>query len=164
MVCMDGFILTHASERVDLQDQARIDAFLPPFAPRQALDPDAPLTIGAMVGPEAFAEVRYLMHAKQMQALDLIPGIAADFEETFGCPSGGLVRGYRTDDAETIVVAAGSVLGTIEDVIDEMREQGERIGALAIRCFRPYCTETAQITATMTERNTIAWPHGWRPT
>jgi pyruvate ferredoxin oxidoreductase alpha subunit len=141
MVCMDGFILTHAVERVDMPSQAQIDAFLPRFVPRQQLDPDAPLTIGAMVGPEAFAEVRYLMHAKQMQALDAIPEIAAEFEEAFGRSSGGLVRGYRTEDAETIVVALGSVLGTLEDVIDERRAHGERVGALAIRCFRPWPME-----------------------
>jgi pyruvate ferredoxin oxidoreductase alpha subunit len=141
MVCMDGFILTHAVERVDLPDQAQVDAFLPPFEPRQVLDPDDPMTIGAMVGPEAFMEVRYLMHAKQLQALEAIPRIAADFERSFGRDSGGLVRGYRLEDAETVVVALGSVLGTLEDVIDERRERGERIGALAIRCFRPYPLE-----------------------
>jgi pyruvate ferredoxin oxidoreductase alpha subunit len=73
-----------------------------------------------------------------MEALDVIPAIAADFERSFGRPSGGLVRGYRIEDAETVVVALGSVLGTIEDVIDEMRDEGIKIGALAIRCFRPW--------------------------
>ena len=138
MVCMDGFILTHAYERIDVPTQEQVDAFLPPFEPRQVLDPAEPVTIGAMVGPEAFSEVRYLMHAKQMQALDVIPDIAAEFESSFERPSGGLVRGYRIDDAETVVVALGSVLGTIEDVIDEMREDDEKIGALAIKCFRPW--------------------------
>jgi pyruvate ferredoxin oxidoreductase alpha subunit len=138
MVCMDGFILTHAYERVDLPTQEQVDAFLPPFEPRQVLDPDEPVTIGAMVGPEAFTEVRYLLHAKQLQALDEIPIIADDFEQAFGRPSGGLVRSYRADDAETIVVALGSVLGTIEDVIDEMRDEGESIGAVAVKCFRPW--------------------------
>jgi pyruvate ferredoxin oxidoreductase alpha subunit len=138
MVCMDGFILTHAFEQVDLPDPEQVDSFLPAFEPRQMLDPDRPMTIGAMVGPEAFTEVKYLMHAKQLQALDDIPPIAAEFKQTFGRESGGLVRGYRTEDAETIVVALGSVLGTIEDVIDEMREQGVKIGALAIKCFRPW--------------------------
>ena len=138
MVCMDGFILTHAYERIDIPTPEQIDAYLPPFEPRQLLDPGDPITIGAMVGPEAFSEVRYLMHAKQMQALDVIPRIASEFEEGFDRPSGGLVRGYRTDDAEVIVVALGSVLGTIEDVIDEMREEGHKIGALAIKCFRPW--------------------------
>jgi pyruvate ferredoxin oxidoreductase alpha subunit len=141
MVCMDGFILTHSVERVDLPTQEQVDAFLPGFEPRQVLDPAEPVTIGAMVGPEAFSEVKYLAHAKQMQALDLIPEVAADFERDFGRPSGGLVRGYRADDAETIVVALGSVLGTIEDAIDELREQGVPIGALAIKSFRPFPLE-----------------------
>jgi pyruvate ferredoxin oxidoreductase alpha subunit len=138
MVCMDGFVLTHAHERVDLPSQEQVDAFLPRFEPRQVLDPDDPVTIGAMVGPEAFMEVRYLMHAKQMEALDAIPRIAEEFSDVFGRDSGGLVRGYRTEDADTIIVALGSVLGTIEDVVDELRDAGERIGALAVRCFRPY--------------------------
>ena len=141
MVCMDGFILTHAFDEVELIDQADADAFLPPFEPRQVLDPDTPMTIGAMVGPEAFTEVKYLMHARQMQALDAIPPIAADFEARFARPSGGLVRGYRIEDAETIVVALGSVLGTIEDVVDELREQGVKIGAVSIKCFRPWPRE-----------------------
>jgi pyruvate ferredoxin oxidoreductase alpha subunit len=138
MVCMDGFILTHAYERVDVPSPEQVDAFLPPFTPRQVLDPDEPVTIGAMVGPEAFSEVKVLMHAKQLQALDLIPRVAADFAERFGRDSGGLTRGYRIEDAETVVVALGSVLGTIEDVVDELRDDGVRIGALAIGCFRPW--------------------------
>ena len=138
MVCMDGFILTHAFEQVDLPEQEQVDRYLPAFEPRQMLDPADPMTIGAMVGPEAFTEVKYLMHAKQIQSLDLIPGIAADFAAEFGRESGGLVRSYKADDAETIVVALGSVLGTIEDVVDELREEGVRIGALSIKCFRPW--------------------------
>ncbi len=141
MVCMDGFILTHAYEQVDLPTQEQVDTFLPTFKPRQVLDPAEPVTIGAMVGPEAFMEVKYLMHAKQLQALDAIPEIAADFERAFGRDSGGLIRSYRADDAETIVVALGSVLGTIEDVVDELREQGVKIGVVAIKCFRPYPLE-----------------------
>jgi len=138
MVCMDGFILTHAYEQVDIPDQADVDAFLPPYAPRQVLDPAEPVSIGAMVGPEAFMEVRYLAHAKQLSALDRIPEIAAEFEARFGRKSGGLVRGYRTEDAETIVVALGSVIGTIKDVVDAMRDEGVRIGVLGLQSFRPF--------------------------
>ncbi len=141
MVCMDGFILTHAVERVELPEPEQVDAFLPPYEPRQLLDPAEPMTIGAMVGPEAYTEVRYLAHYKQMQALDVIPEVAAAFEQRFGRSSGGLLRSYRSDDAETIVVALGSVLGTIEDVIDELRDQGVSIGALGIRTFRPWPSE-----------------------
>ncbi len=141
MVCMDGFILTHAHERVDVPDAEQVDAFLPAFEPRQLLDPADPVTIGAMVGPEAFTEVKYLAHAKQMQALDLIPQIAAEWSDAFGRESGGLLRGYRIDDAETIVVALGSVIGTIEDTVDEMRERGVSIGVLGLKSFRPFPLE-----------------------
>jgi len=138
MVCMDGFILTHAYERVDVPEQAQVDAYLPPYEPRQVLDPRQPVSIGAMVGPEAFTEVRYLAHAKQLQALERIPVLAQEFSRVFGRDSGGLVHRYRTDDAETIVVAMGSVLGTIKDVVDEMREAGARLGVLGICSFRPF--------------------------
>jgi pyruvate ferredoxin oxidoreductase alpha subunit len=138
MVCMDGFVLTHAVEPLEVPSQEEVDAFLPAYEPRQVLDPDEPVTIGAMVGPEAFTEVRYLAHAKQMQALDLVPEIASEFASSFGRPTGGLLRRYRTEGAETIVVALGSVLGTIEDVVDELRDQGVKIGALGITCFRPF--------------------------
>jgi len=138
MVCMDGFILTHAVERIDIPAQEQVDAFLPAYVPRQVLDPDEPISIGAMVGPEAFMEVKYLAHAKQMQALELIPEIAADFKQAFGRNSGGLIHGYRNEDAETIVVALGSVLGTIQDTIDELREDGMKIGAVGITSFRPF--------------------------
>ena len=138
MVCVDGFILTHAYERVDMPSQDEVDAFLPPFEPRQVLDPSDPISIGAMVGPEAFTEVRYLAHYKQMQALGLIPELSAEFAQQFGRESGGLVRRYRTEGAETLVVALGSVNGTIKDVIDELRDDGMPIGAVSICAFRPF--------------------------
>lgn len=138
MVCMDGFILTHAYERVDMPTQQQVDAFLPPYEPRQVLDPREPVSIGAMVGPEAFMEVRYLAHAKQMQALERIPQLAAEFKQIFGRDTGGLTHTYRAEDAETMVVAMGSVLGTIKDTVDEMRADGHKIGVLGITSFRPF--------------------------
>ncbi len=144
MVCMDGFILTHAVERVEMPEQEQVDEFLPPFAPRQVLDPDEPISIGAMVGPEAFMEVKYLAHAKQMQALESIPQIAEDFENAFGRASGGLIRTYRSEDAETLVVALGSVLGTVKDTVDELREQGVSIGVVGITSFRPFPLEAVR--------------------
>ena len=120
MVCMDGYILTHAFERVDLPTQEQVDAYLPPYDPRQVLDPANPISIGAMVGPEAFMEVRYLAHVKQQQALELMPSWTDEFKRIFGRESGGLTHSYRLEDAETVVVALGSVLG--------------------ITCFRPWPT------------------------
>jgi pyruvate ferredoxin oxidoreductase alpha subunit len=138
MVCMDGFILTHAMEQVDVPEQETVDAFLPPFEPRQVLDPEHPVSIGAMVGPEAFTEVRYLAHHRHLQALTAIPALAEEFAAAFGRPAGGLVRGYRVEGADVVIVALGSVLGTIKDAVDELREAGLSVGVLGISTFRPF--------------------------
>jgi len=144
MVCMDGFILTHAVERVDVPTQEQVDAYLPPFEPRQVLDPAEPVSIGAMVGPEAFMEVRYLAHVKQMQALELIPAWSQQFRDAFGREAGGLVRGYRLEDADTVIVALGSVLGTLKDTVDELRDKGRNVGVLGVGCFRPWPHEAVR--------------------
>jgi pyruvate ferredoxin oxidoreductase alpha subunit len=140
MVCMDGFVLTHAVEALDVPEQEAVDAFLPAFHPRQVLDPAAPTTIGAMVGPDTFTEVKHLAHLAHLRALDVVPAVAADFAAAFGRDSGGLVSPYRCDDAETVVVALGSVVGTLQDVVDELRDAGRRIGVLGLTTFRPFPT------------------------
>ena len=144
MVCMDGFILTHAYERVDIPEQDQVDKFLPPFKPRQVLDPSNPVSIGAMVGPEAFTEVKYMAHKKTQLALDVIPRVAHEFQEVFGRSTGGLIRGYKLDGAQTVVIALGSVLGTIKDVVDEMVAADIAIGVLGIIAFRPFPTEAVR--------------------
>ncbi len=154
MVCVDGFILTHAVERVDIPEQAEVDAYLPPYEPVQVLDPNAPISIGAMVGPDAFTEVRYLQHYKQTLALRLIPVFAAEFKSRFGRDSGGLLRTYRADDAELIVVAMGSVNGTIKDTIDEMRADGLSVGLVTLVAFRPFPV-TALREALVRARNVV---------
>ena len=105
------------------------------------LDPADPISIGAMVGPDAFTEVRFLQHYKQTLALRLIPEFAAEFKTRFGRDTGGLLRTYRAEDAEMLVVAMGSVNGTIKDTIDEMRADGFSIGLVTIVSFRPFPTE-----------------------
>ncbi len=138
MVCMDGFVLTHTYEEVAVPTQEAVDAYLPPYRPRQLLDPAEPVTIGAMVGPEAFTEVRYLAHRVQLAALTRLPALAEEFAASFGRPAGRPVRPYRTRDAETVVVALGSVLGTLKDTVDELRAEGESVGVLGITLFRPF--------------------------
>ncbi len=138
MVCMDGYILTHAVEAVDLPTQDQVNSFLPPYEPVQMLDPSDPVSIGAMVGPEAFMEVRYLAHHKHLQALEAIPRIQKEFHQSFGRASGGLLESYKTEGAETIVVALGSVNGTIKDAVDELHEEGVSVGAVKIVSYRPF--------------------------
>ena len=115
-------------EQLEIPTPAEVDAFVPAFAPMQRLDIEEPVTIGAMVGPEAFTEVRYLAHHQQICALECIPRVAGLFETAFGRASGGLVRGYCTEQADTVLVAMGSVNGTIEDVVDEQRAAGRKLG------------------------------------
>ncbi|MDE2492575.1 MAG: pyruvate ferredoxin oxidoreductase [Alphaproteobacteria bacterium] len=141
MVCVDGFILTHAVERVDVPTQAEVDAFLPPYDPVQVVDPKEPISIGAMVGPDAFTEVKYLQNYKLDLALKLIPELAREFKKKFDRDSGGLLRTYRTEDADMVVVAMGSVNGTIKDVIDEMRADGFSIGLVTLVSYRPFPAE-----------------------
>ena len=101
MVCMDGFILTHAYERVDMPTQAQVDAFLPPYEPRQVLDPAEPVSIGAMVGPEAFTEVRYLAHAKQTHGAGAHPADRRGVRAALRARLRRLLSSYRCEDAET---------------------------------------------------------------
>ena len=138
MVCMDGFILTHAYEQIDVPDQADVDKYLPTFNPRQILDPADPVSIGAMVGPEAFTEVKYMSHMKNIEALSVIPEEAAKFTEIFNRDSGGLIRPYKMESARNVVIALGSVLGTIKDVVDEMITDGFSIGVLGLTTLRPF--------------------------
>ncbi len=141
MVCMDGFLLTHAVERIDLPEQSTVDGYLPPFVPRQVLDPRDPVSIGAMVGPEAFTEVRYLVHARTLAALDRIPVLASSLGDALGHEVPGLLAPYRLQDAETVVVALGSVLGTLADTVDEVRSEGGSVGVLGISTYRPFPAE-----------------------
>jgi pyruvate ferredoxin oxidoreductase alpha subunit len=152
MVCMDGFILTHAYTRVDVPGQEAVDRFLPPFQPRQVLDPQAPVTMGAMVGPEAFAEVRFLAHYKQLEALDLIVEQAAEFREIIGRDSGGLLKSFDAEGKKTVLVTMGSVIGSMKSVLADMRAEGTSIGALAIRSYRPFPSAALRATLADAER------------
>ncbi len=144
MVCMDGFVLTHAFERMDIPSQENVDMFLPPYTPRQVLDPQNPYSIGAMVGPEAFTEVRWLTHRRMLDSLPVIERIAKEYEDIVGRKAGGLLESYRMEDAEVCVFAMGALVGTIKDTVDEMRECGERIGVVSLKCFRPFPTEAVR--------------------
>ena len=144
MVCMDGFVLTHAFERMDVPSQEDVDAFLPPYEPRQLMDPKNPYSIGAMVGPEAFTEVRYLAHQKLVQSIPVIERVSREYKERFGREAGGLLRSYRMEDAELCVFAMGSLLGTVKDTVDGLREEGHKIGVIGLTCYRPFPFEAVR--------------------
>jgi pyruvate ferredoxin oxidoreductase alpha subunit len=138
MVCMDGFILTHVYEPVELLDKELSREFLPPFQPENILDPSDPKTFGAFADPTTYTEFRYLQFEAQQKALGTIEKVAKEFEETFGRYVGGLVDSYRAEDAEIIIVTMGSVIGTIKDAIDAMRAEGKKVGLVKVRSYRPF--------------------------
>jgi len=138
MVCMDGFILTHTYETVDMPTQEQVDAFLPAYDPLYKLDPQDPYTLGAFAGPEMYQEMRYQLQQEALAAKEVVKEVARDFQAAFGRWYGDLLETYRCDDAETVFVAMGSVIGTLKDWVDERREQGDKVGVLKVRCFRPF--------------------------
>lgn len=138
MVCMDGFILTHSYEPVELIPQNEADKFLPQYQPEYYLNPDKPVTMGAMVGPEAYMETRFQMYESMQNSAKIIEDVANEFNNQFGRYYGGLTDTYKLEDADTAIVSLGSVLGTIKDTVDLLREKGEKVGALKIRTYRPF--------------------------
>lgn len=143
MVCMDGFILTHAYEKVDLPEQSEVDEFLPPYEPAFALNPKNPCAIGAMVPTTEFMEVRYLAHLRQLEAKTVIEKVGREFSAKFKRSSGGLIRTYRTEGAETIIVAMGSVLGSIKDTVDDLNHASgcDKYGVMSVVSYRPFPDE-----------------------
>jgi pyruvate ferredoxin oxidoreductase alpha subunit len=137
MVCVDGFVLTHAFEPIDLPDQKLVDRYLPRFVPRQVLDPDYPVTIGAMVGPEAFTEVRYLANHALDQARPTFAELAAEWASLSG-RSHQAVTPYRSDGVRTVIVTLGSVSGTVKDALDESADEA---GLLTLTLYRPFPAE-----------------------
>ncbi len=141
MVCMDGFILTHTYETVDMPTQEQVDAFLPPYDPLYKLDPADPYTLGAYAGPERYHEARYTIQQDCLAAKEIVKEVARDFQSAFGRWYGDVIDTYRTEDADTLFVAMGSVIGTLKEWVDAKRAEGEKVGVVKVRCFRPFPEE-----------------------
>jgi len=138
MICMDGFILTHGMETVDMPSQEQVDKYLPAYKAPYKLDVENPLTLGPLVDPEYYTEARYALNKTQEEVLEIIPKLTAEFAKVFGRTYNGLVEGYQLKDAEKVIVAMGSVCGTIKEVIDELRSKGKKVGLLKITSLRPF--------------------------
>ncbi len=141
MVCMDGFILSHVFEPVILLEQELTDEFLPTYDPEHVLDTRNPLSFGTFADPSAYTEFRYLQQKGMDVALGKIEKAAEDFKTIFGRYFGGLIEPYMAEDAEILLMAMGSVVGTIKDVIDKARSQGIKVGLIKVRTFRPFPVE-----------------------
>jgi pyruvate ferredoxin oxidoreductase alpha subunit len=125
MVCIDGYFLTHTVEPLDVPSQEEVDQFLPPYKPYVFLDPENPMSIGTFTDPEYYMEARYAIEAAMERSKGVIAKANKEFAEIFGREY-DFAEPYRCDDAEIIIVAMGSVCGTIKDVIDSLQDEGEK--------------------------------------
>ena len=141
MVCLDGFILTHTVEPVEIPDQESVDKFLPPYVPKHAyLDPNDPMSIGNFADTHYYTEARHDMEVAMTKSIGVIEETCKEFAEIFGREY-GLVEPYKTEDADIVIVAMGSLCSTIRVVVDQLREKGEKVGLLKIRAYRPFPVE-----------------------
>ena len=138
MVCMDGWVLTHSYERVEFVDQEAVDSFLPPFKPEHHLDPENPKSWGSYAESDVMMEFKYAIHKAMTVGKPLIKEILDEVSELTGRDNSGLIEAYRTNGADVILVAMGSVAGTIKDAIDDLRNTGKKVGLVKIRCYRPF--------------------------
>jgi pyruvate ferredoxin oxidoreductase alpha subunit len=141
MVCMDGYTLTHTYEPVELLDQELVDDFLPLYEPTDYLNVDDPKTFGMFADPNYYTEFRYQNHRALEAAKTVIAEVSREFGEIFGRDHGGLIEEYRCDGAEYVLMAMGSVVGTLKDTVDDLRDAGIRAGAIKLRSYRPFPAE-----------------------
>lgn len=138
MVCMDGWVLTHSYERITLSEQEEVDRFLPPFRPVDFLDVKNPKTWGSIGEEDMVMELRYSVQQAMQYAKGRITEIFGEWAEITGRDYGGLIESYQTRDAEVIFLAMGSMVGTFKDAVDSLRAEGEKVGLVKIRSFRPF--------------------------
>jgi len=137
MVCMDGFVLTHTVEPVEVPEQETVDSFLPAYKPKTKLDPEAPVAFGPIAFPDTYTEFRYGQEKAMQEALDEIKKTGKEFGKVFG-RSYGLIEEYNKNKNDVLLVTLGSVAGTIKDVIDE---EANNVGLIRVRAFRPFPEE-----------------------
>jgi pyruvate ferredoxin oxidoreductase alpha subunit len=152
LVCFDGFILSHTYEPVDMLTQEQVDKFLPKFTPYQRLDAADPISFGMYATPDYYHEFRYEIDNAAKRAKDVIRKAGKEFGTLFGRDYSAMVEEYRLEDAETAIVAMGSLCGTVKDSIDEMRAEGKKVGLLRIRVFRPFPSEDIAKALSMVKR------------
>jgi len=137
MVVLDAFFLSHTFEPVDIPDQKLVDRFLPPFSPRIALDTSDPFAMGQMAPPNIYMEMRHDIQKAMEQVPDIFIKVEEEFREIFG-RTYGMVEKVYCDDAQIIMVMTGTAASTCRKVISDLRSQGEKVGMLKLKMFRPF--------------------------
>ncbi len=143
MLSYDAFFLSHTSEIVDVPDIEQVDEFLPPYEPEFRLDVNKPRMFGGMVGPDCYYEERYVMFRDALKVLDIYPQVCEQFHAVFGREY-DVVEEYRTEEAEIILVTAGTITSVSRIAVDRARGEGKKVGLMKLRLFRPLPIERWQ--------------------
>ena len=143
-VCQDGFTVTHSAEAVTPIADEQVTAFVGDYRiPHPLLDHAHPTSQGTFAMPDHYFELKFGEVHAMRAALEVIPDVAAELEAITGRAL-TMVEPYELDDAERALVVLGSTAGTIKDVIDELRAEGEKVGLLRICSFRPFAREAVR--------------------
>ncbi len=137
MIVLDAFFASHTSENVELIDQDKADNYLKKYNPKYKLDVNDPHTFGGLTTPEWYYELRYKIQKAHEASFDVIKEAQAEFKDMFGREY-GLVEEYKTEDADTILVALSTASATAKATVDELREKGQKVGLLRLRFVRPF--------------------------
>ena len=143
MVNMDGFVLTHTFEPVDVPSEKEIKKFLPNYKPEkgQYLDVKNPKSLGTFATPDDYMAIREDLSKDINSSRGFIKKELGGFKKIFGRGSIGLTEYYGDKNANTVLVAMGSIIGTIKDTVDELNAAGGKVAVLKIKCFRPFPTD-----------------------
>lgn len=140
MVCMDGFLISHTVENVEIPDQDAVDNFLPPYKPKHLiLDPDNRMS--AIVPPRPWViAFEHQTDDCMSNAKQVIKEVGYEYSKLFGRRY-GLIEEYRCEDADVLLMTVGSMTGTARVAVDELRNEGLSTGLLKLRSFRPFPSE-----------------------
>lgn len=137
MTCHDGFVISHATEGVELLDQEDIDNFLPLQETHLPIDPNNPITVGCVGVPEYYPEIKVQQEVATQNSLKVIKKVFSDFNKRFDT-NYKVISSYKMEDAEVALLTIGSLSGTAQMAVDKMRKEGKKIGLLKLRVFRPF--------------------------
>lgn len=154
MANLDGFVLTHTYEVVDVPTAEQADAFLPRFETENKLDLEHPRNLGFSAGPAHNIAFKYKEHIGLLNAAKAIEEAEERFAQIFGRQYTGLTESHRVEDADYILITLGSIAGLVKEVVDQLREQGEKVGLLRIRYLRPFPNQ--EIAAAVQNAKSIA--------
>jgi len=138
MVCYDGYFLSHKWEPVEIPGQEEVNAFLPPLSMEPIIDAETPKTYGPFIPSDMGTEYRFKQSAAMERAKTKIDDIDDVFRQHFGRGYGGQIEEYKTEDADIVLLAVGSCVGTAKAAVDNKRERGIKVGLVNVRMFRPF--------------------------